>query len=386
LSTTIVIDALDECEDDEPASAILSLLARHIDAIPSVKFFITGRPEPPIRSGFRLPVLQPHTEVFVLHDVDPSSVDRDIELYLRTRLSEIAKGRSDLDLTEPWPTDEDIAFLVRQCSGLFIVASIFARLVGDRQLDPQEQLKAIILDRDSTVLKGELGVDKTYLQVFLRSFPYGNVLDTKFFDLLRLVVGSIVSVFSPLSCTDLAKILDIPRGEVKRSIRLLHSVLIIPGSDTWPLRICHKSFADFFINPVRCTDTRFYIESSALHMTLGTCCLRLMNGLLKKNICDLPPYAVNEDIDDLNERREKYIGSGLEYACRSWANHLRFASNDGDDVGQVVELLKYFFKHNLLSWLEVLSIVGDMRCAVYSLRDVKGWFVRVSVDAFLFTF
>src|SRR6202041_2200055 len=45
LATVIVIDALDECEDDEPASAILSLLSHPIDNMPLVKFFITGRPE-----------------------------------------------------------------------------------------------------------------------------------------------------------------------------------------------------------------------------------------------------------------------------------------------------------------------------------------------------
>jgi hypothetical protein len=343
LSTTIIIDALDECEDDEPASVILSLLARHINAIPSVKFFITGRPELPIRSGFRLPVLQPHTEVFVLHDVDRSSVDEDIELYLRTRLSAIAK---DLDLTDTWPTDDDITFLVNRCSGLFIVASVFARLVGDRYLDPQDQLKAIIMDGYSTVREGRLGVDDTYLQVFLLSFADADVLDSKFFDLLRLVVGSIVSVFRPLSCADLAKILGIPLRRVRSSIRWLHSVIIIPDSDTRPLRICHKSFADFLINQGRCTDRRFYIESSALHMKLGTYCLRLMKASLKKNICDVPPYVRNEDIDDLDARREKYIGSGLEYACRSWANHLRFASSDGDDVQHVVKLVEYFFKHH----------------------------------------
>ena len=48
ISTVIVIDALDECEDDEPASAILSVLGQFVYKIPRVKFFVTGRPEPRI--------------------------------------------------------------------------------------------------------------------------------------------------------------------------------------------------------------------------------------------------------------------------------------------------------------------------------------------------
>ena len=56
ISTVIVIDALDECEDEESASAILSVLGRLVSDIPKVKFFLTGRPEPRISVGFRLPL------------------------------------------------------------------------------------------------------------------------------------------------------------------------------------------------------------------------------------------------------------------------------------------------------------------------------------------
>ena len=42
ISTVIVIDVLDECKGDEPASAILSILGQFVAAIPRVKFFVTG--------------------------------------------------------------------------------------------------------------------------------------------------------------------------------------------------------------------------------------------------------------------------------------------------------------------------------------------------------
>ena len=80
--TLIIIDALDECQDQEPASALLSILSCYVDKIPLVKFFITGRPEPRICSGFRLQSLRPHTEVLRLHEVEPNFVDHDIKLFL----------------------------------------------------------------------------------------------------------------------------------------------------------------------------------------------------------------------------------------------------------------------------------------------------------------
>jgi len=91
IPTLIIIDALDECKDEEPASAILSVLSCYISEIPKVKFFITGRPEPRIRSGFRLKPLSPITEVLKLHEVKPETVKNDIKLFFQTQLTEVAK-------------------------------------------------------------------------------------------------------------------------------------------------------------------------------------------------------------------------------------------------------------------------------------------------------
>jgi hypothetical protein len=384
LYTTIVMDALDECEDRHPVSAILSLLGQHIDAIPRVKLFITGRPEPLIRSGFRLPLLRPHTEVFLLHEVDRVSVDKDVKVYIRTRLSEIIISRSHCDLTVPWPAAEEINATVRKCAGLFIVASVIVKFVGARHRKPQERLQIIISEPNSTVHEGKSGVDAIYHQIFLQSFEDVETDDTDFFEQLRLVVGSIVLAFNPLSCADLAVILDVSTEDVWIAIRSLHSVLLVPNSSSRAIRICHKSLADFLTDNTRCLDTRFYIEPVVHHLKLGTSCLKLMNKMLKKNICDLPPYAMNEDIDDLGERRARHIGSELEYACKSWAAHLHSVSNCSDNAGQIIKLLDLFFKHHLLSWLEVLSIIGDLSCAVHSLRDVRNWLVNVSLQVSLF--
>ena len=51
ISTVIVIDALDECMDEDPESAIL-VPGQSISRIPRVKFFITSQPEKHIMSGF----------------------------------------------------------------------------------------------------------------------------------------------------------------------------------------------------------------------------------------------------------------------------------------------------------------------------------------------
>ena len=89
ISTLIIINVLDKCWDEEPASALLSVLSCYIDKIPLVKFFITGWPKPQIQSGFCLDSLQPHTDMLRLHDVKSSLVQNDIKPFLKTQLADI---------------------------------------------------------------------------------------------------------------------------------------------------------------------------------------------------------------------------------------------------------------------------------------------------------
>jgi len=149
--TLIIIDALDECKDEEPASAILSVLSCYVDQVPNIKFFITGRPEPRIRSGFRLAALRPITEVLKLHDVERPLVDIDIKLFFRTRLTEIAKVWSHLDVTEEWPLSSDINILCEKAAGLFIYASTAIKFVASPHHQPPKRLALLISLPQNTI-------------------------------------------------------------------------------------------------------------------------------------------------------------------------------------------------------------------------------------------
>ena len=162
ISTLIIIDALDECKDEQPASAILSILSCYVNEIPNAKFFITGRPDPRIHSGFHLAALQPITEVLKLHDVKRSSVDSDIELFFKVQLDEIANTQSDHDLTEDWPSSADINILSKKAAGLFIYASTVIKFVESENHLPTTRLSLITSFPQSTVEEGRTGIDALY--------------------------------------------------------------------------------------------------------------------------------------------------------------------------------------------------------------------------------
>ena len=377
LSTTIVVDALDECEDKEPVSEFLSALAVHVGNMPMVRFFITGRPEDRIRSGFKLPSLR--TKELPLHDVDPATVDSDIKSFVTFRLDEIATRRRQ-SINGQWPSDRDIAVILQKTSGLFIIASVILRFIDSPFASPQKRLKLIVDLPESTIYEGRSGIDVVYHQILSASFEHADEDDAVFFDQLHLVVGSIVLALKPLSRASLAVILEMTPEDIWIILTHLHSVLIVPESESEPIRILHKSFADFITDKERCPDAKHFIDAPPHHSELGIHCLKLMNMRLTKNICNFPRYAMNNDIENLPALRELCIAAPLSYVCSSWAKHLQLSSLAGCDTSSVLTLVNDFFTRRFLSWLEVLSIEEHLHTAIYSLQDVRSWLTEVSTS------
>jgi len=374
ISCVVIIDALDECVDDQPASAILSVLGRLVSKLPLVKFFITGRPEPRIRSGSRLPLLEPFTQIFLLHEVDPTSVGSDIRLYLTEKLTATAKRRSGLDLPEAWPSDEDIAVLVKKSSGLFIFASTVARFIESEHHEPRERLRLIISKADDTSHEGASGIDSLYSQV-LRDAFFGIDEESVFVDLKR-ILSAVVLALNPLSRDGLVQLLDIDSAVISTRLRHLHSVILVPADGSKEIRVFHKSFPDFLQDPGRCRDPRFHFDSQTRHGDMALSCLDLV-GKLETNPCGLPPFVMNQDVPDRPRLLMDKLGGGLRYVCRYWSMHLLFSSS-GERGNWLIAPTSLFFNHAVFPWMEIMSIEGHLEGVIHSMNHLLDWLGKVS--------
>jgi len=378
--TLIVIDALDECQDEESASALLSVLSRYVDDIPQVKFLITGRPEPRIRSGFRLELLRPHTEVFKLHEVKPTSVDSDIRLFLKTRFTDIAKNRSDCSLAEDWPGPHNIDILCKKAAGFFIFASTVAKFISSHYHPPDERLALIVSLPLDTSHEARLGIDLLYTQVLNQAFQDVDFCDHQLYSHLKSVVGAVLLIFHPLSIKTLSDLL-VNCGTPARmtsSLRTLHSLLLVPDNIDNPIRIFHKSFPDFLTDPGRCTDRRFFIDPPIHHNEILLSCLNVMNERLKKNICNLNDQAVLSEIKDLPAQRVIHIEGALEYACCFWTKHLAKVSSGSNRAEEAYQAINKFFETGFLFWIEALILMGKLDIGIYALNDIQQWCILVS--------
>ena len=381
ISTLVIIDALDECTDNEPASAILSVLSRYVDQVPQVKFFITGRPEPPIRNGFRLELLRPITEVLKLHNVERSSVDADVELFLETRLNDIAKTRSDCDVTESWPDPYDINILCKKSAGLFIYAATVIKFISSPYGLPTERLALIISLPESTTHEGRSGIDSLYTQVLVQAFRDAGPDAEEFGARFKLVVGTVLLVFRPLSKKTISELLKKcgSPSHISNALRFLHSLLLVPDSEADPIRAFHKSFPDFLTDPGRCKDDRFFVDPPALHLDILLSCLELMGERLKKNICNLDGRPLS-NVKDPPDRKEARIGGALDYVCRFWTKHLTKVPSESPHVKQVRKAVAKSSVRHLLFWIEVLSLTGNLNFGVYALHDIDQWYLSVSCE------
>ena len=377
LSMVIVIDALDECKDEEPASAILSVLGQFVSQIPKVKFFVTGRPEPRIREGFRLLLLAKATEEFPLHDVKPSEVDSDIRLFLRHKCAELAVRRRGLD---HWPTKEHLDLLCDRAMRLFVYAVATVKFIDHKHNSPEEQLDRILQSPENTMheaktrFKPNITLDSLYLSILQEAFGDDDPEDDP---TVRSVLGAVVLAANPLSPSSIATLLDINRYGVFLRLSSVHSLLILQDDDS-PVRPFHKSFPDFIVDPIRCTNDRFIVSPPDHHPELLVGSLKLMNQTLEKNMCKLPDATTNSEIDDLHERTERYINPALRYACKSWHKH--FVDEHNTHAPAIESALRRFLEEKFLFWLEVLSVLDAAREAVDALEVAAKWLEVCSVS------
>jgi len=369
ISTVIVIDALDECKDDEPSSAILFVLGRLIKQIPMVKFFITGRPEPRIKTGFRLPLLVDTTNVFVLHDVHPSMVNDDIYLFLKHELSKLAQRH----LLDKWPTNESINLLCQRAAGLFVYAVATVKYLDKKFYLPDKQLETITNFPESTEYEGKTSLDPLYLWILGDTFC---VDDPVIYSRIQTIIGTLVLVVNPLPPSGIAELVGLETRDVLPFLVSVQSLLTLVEDPTQPVKPFHKSFPDFITDPSRCTDMRFHISPQHLHSKLATNCLRVMNDKLEQNLLSLPDYTLNSEVKDLETRISNCISTALHYACQFWHSHLTESKGDATNI---IPYLHVFLEEKFLAWLEVVSVLGAMRGAITALKQLVSWLQRVCV-------
>ncbi|KAK3333464.1 hypothetical protein B0T19DRAFT_354755 [Cercophora scortea] len=367
----VVIDALDECDREEDAIAIIRILskAKEVTSV-SLRFFVTSRPELPIRNGFS--TIQGEYQDIALHQIPEPVVEHDISTFLRYELARIRdeyniQPSKSLQVPPSWPREGDIRILVQMAVPLFIFAATVCRFVEDKgRSDPTRRLAKVLQYRTATHDSRLDKLDATYLPILNQLTAGRTGLDKA--DLLaefRDIVGPIVLLAQPLSVGSLARLLDVEVQDVHDQLNSLHSVLDIPSQTDAPIRLFHLSFRDFLVDLTKRATNDFWIDETKYHNTLVDRCVRLMHRHLKRDICGLQiPGKLRSEV------RQQTIDTSLppevRYACQYWVYHLQESKGsirDGDPVHN-------FLTRQLLHWLEALGLLGRISESIGMVDDL----------------
>ncbi|GFF33840.1 wd40 protein, putative [Aspergillus lentulus] len=341
----IVIDALDECEDDNDIRAIIQLLPRVQDLnYGHLRCFVTSRPELPIRTAFQM-VNDTHQDL-VLHEIPHPIVEHDISLFLEYKLANIRKERA---LPLGWPGNSDIQALLTMSVPLFIFAATICRLLEDHNLDPVQCLTEILkYQSEESKLAG------TYLPVLDRlASKYNGTRQKLVVQEVRKVIGTIILLESPLSVASLSKFIGLSPRLINASLSSLHSVLNVPNNESLPLRLFHLSFRDFLLDFTTCGRTMFWVDEKEMHQQLTDYCLSVMRDQLKENVCEFESYGTERRNIDL-QSISYFLPPELQYSCRYWIHHLARSKHPMAQIDNTFAFLEEHFLH----WMEVMSILG----------------------------
>jgi len=400
-----VVDALDECSDEEKLVELINALANFTSPIP-VKFLFTSRPEMHIRETSIADTCLSST--IHLHTIDPAQVTADIRLYIEKTFEKVTT-------TPVWYTDDDINELAVLSGGLFIFASTALAYILRRKEAPGrlERLRTLKMQTSSsTLVTGPL--DRMYLLVLTQASD-PEVFEPTELNEMRRVIAVILSIRAPLTLKNLAEFLGLTTLHLRGTLEGLHAVILVPEEDEkGELRALHASFGDFIFTRA---PEHIRVDKEYGHNELARACLKRMSAddlcfnisrrktSFKPNqskIEDYEDYSKedddnNDDDDDKegNEDKENddsdsdtdtntdtdsnsdsnndlgddkpvdpdeipnWIAGSLIYACLHWAHHVNFASGRSS----FDKTIDFVFRRKLLFWLEVLSMIGGVRHA-----------------------
>ncbi|KAH7096219.1 hypothetical protein BKA62DRAFT_834131 [Auriculariales sp. MPI-PUGE-AT-0066] len=366
----ILIDALDECSDVERLVGG-GFLSSVINSLPSmsgrVKLFLTSRCEPLIQDALEFIWDRLRSEV-KLHEFMPERTADDIRAYLQHSFNGI---RDKHKLPAIWPSRMEVDELIRRSGAFFIYAATLVRHIEQARLSPQKRLANILAKAGAEGPPGERSpyaqVDDLYLEI-LRLFagPEGEYGHTELCDHVRQTVAAVVLGHWPMSVSMISSILGLELEDVRTVVRGLGALWIVPATDDIPISLFHESFPEFILSKRRCTDARFQLSPDIGHCQIARGCLRVMNHLLKENICQIEylpgePLPAREQIAALKEQLDLHVPAHLKYSVEHWLDHFRSVQNiEGVTIMSDVAMhFSIFCDEKLLYWIETLCLLDQ---------------------------
>jgi ATPase family associated with various cellular activities (AAA) len=390
----IVIDAMDESGSDDgnvgtSRKTLVHAIVQEFSALPqSIKVLITSRDEGSISQ------LMPKCASCLHKDtIDVKGTEEDIYTFIHYRMGQIQS--SNPGLPSWWPGTTRERQLAHYADGLFIWADVACTFIesGD---DPDVQLDELFNDEERVTAEAKL--DQLFVGVISHSLNIDQIIRVNNW---HYVVDTIVALKAPLTNSGIDSLLGLSMGQSSktlldgRQIKLTTSSTIISslrpilrldsGTGGGVVRLLDKSVFDYLTTRAK---EPIWVNVSAQDGILALQCLEIMNHNLHYNICNIGNKSLlNSEVEGLAGCVNRCIPEALHYACLYFVDHLKDSLTSQPALERE---LYQFIAHNLLHWMEVMSLLKQVYQAEVCLKIlsdcVQVYFVLWSQYIYAYTY
>ncbi|EUC56230.1 vegetative incompatibility protein HET-E-1, partial [Rhizoctonia solani AG-3 Rhs1AP] len=210
----VVIDALDECENENSLSQILDLILSTPSVLP-IRFLVSSRPEPEIYRRMMGRQNEQGATRLVLHDLNATDVKSDIRTYMRRELQHVPL------------TNAQWSSLIERCGVLFIYAATTCRYIdeGHKAESLEDAVNTILRSASVPMEAGdERPIDELYSTILDAAFQRSK---RRLEDKRRMkdVLETVICAQEPMTLDDLAGVLGLQGAkQVEAVLQPLRSV------------------------------------------------------------------------------------------------------------------------------------------------------------------
>lgn len=235
--------------------------------------------------------------------------------------------------------------------------------MDDEFNDPHSRLEAIA----NVAADGDNVVYGLYDQIFKLAFDglSNRTLpaQTAIINDVYKVVATIVLLIDPLSVHGMARILGLEIRDIRRILKPLTSVIILPEGDNDCIQIFHESFRDFLTSDNVHSPSQFHVDPSVHHRLLASQCLRSLQQPDRNTSLLGYDRSTQDVLTDLD--------AAVYYSCHHWMSHLEAGVSSHDNIASIEVALSDFLHGCLAYWMECLAYKFDVVCS--SVQKMETW-------------
>ena len=348
--TTILIDALDECDSGSERSQLLYLITENVSSSSKSKWLLSSRNNPDIRQ-----LLESKSQMLSL-ELNGEHISQAVNAFIKQKISELAtKKKYDQDLAENVEKE-----LIARSDSTFLWVALACKNLSN----------VAIWKTLSTLQKLPPGLEPLY-QRMMEGISQNN--DSEDRALCFQILRCMCEVFRPLSLEELVPTAGLP------------AVFAIPGYLSDLLDRC-SSFVTvrqeniYFIHQ----SAKDYLTISGAHKLFSSGIqeehgviigrsLTAMAKTLRKDMCNLR-YPGSQAI---TAKLGNHI-KALRYICCFWVDHLvKYFTGDlidslcHKDYIEDGGAVQQFLLEKLLHWLEAFSLFGEYNKGVRAILSLE---------------